>query len=118
MISNVLLYARYCVIYWKFLAKGNFSFYSQKLLIWGDGRAREMHTENYKMSQTMFRFLHIGLWDMLVEPKGGSIHFGLGKGKEGVNEILGKTLFKKDHIWSTLKNKQNLDHRKKKRTSQ
>lgn len=25
-----LLYARYCVIYWKFFVKGNFSFYSQK----------------------------------------------------------------------------------------
>lgn len=57
-----------------------------------------MHTENYKMSQTMFRFLHMGLWTVLGSPKVGVIHFGQGKGKEGVNEILGKTLFKNDHI--------------------
>ena len=57
-----------------------------------------MHTENYKISQTMFRFLHTVLWTVLESPKVGVIHFGQGKGKEGVNEILGKTLFLENHI--------------------
>ena len=48
----------------------------KRRVIWGDGRAREMHTENYKISQTMFRFLHTVLWTVLESPKVGVIHFG------------------------------------------
>lgn len=59
-----------------FLKKQILASVLKKLLIWGDRRAREMHTENYEMSQTMFRFLHMGLWTVLGSPKVGVIHFG------------------------------------------
>ena len=59
-----------------FLKKQILASVLKKLLIWGDGRAREMHTENYEMSQTMFRFLHMGLLIVLGSPKVGVIHFG------------------------------------------
>lgn len=59
-----------------FLQKEILASILKKLLIWGDRRAREMHTENYKISQTMFRFLHMGLWTVLGSPKVGVIHFG------------------------------------------
>lgn len=77
MISKcILFYTRYVLSTGNFLRKQILASVLKKLLIWGDGRAREMHTENYEMSQTMFRFLHMGLWTVLGSPKVGVIHFG------------------------------------------
>ena len=71
-----LFYTRYVLSTGNFLKNQILASVLKKLLIWGDGTAREMHTENYEMSQTMFRFLQKGLWTVLGNPKVGVIHFG------------------------------------------